>query len=178
MKSLVMGGLMMLFANELLKAQNITVHLMADSMQLYGNYVLLDSNAKMQDAGNINGNTVQLKELRNEVYHLWISVSGFQEVDTSFHPQNLTNLQIILTPIRNQLKDVRIRAIRPIFEAGANGTLIRIENTLFSRSANAQELLGRMPGVSVSGNKINVFGRGEAFIYLNGREISFESFKA
>lgn len=178
MKSLVMGGLMMLFANKLLKAQNIAVHLMADSMQLYGNYVLSDSNAKMQDAGNINGNTVQLKELRNEVYHLWISVSGFQEVDTSFHPQNLTNLQIILTPIRNQLKDVRIKAIRPIFEAGANGTLVRIENTLFSRSANAQELLGRMPGVSVSGNKINVFGRGEAFIYLNGREISFESFKA
>lgn len=178
MKSLLMGVLILLYANQSLNAQNIIVHLKADSMQLYGNYILSDSSSKMLDGGIISGNTFSLKELRNENYHLWISVSGFKEVDTSFHSQNLTTLNVVLNPIRNQLKDVKIKAVRPIFETGVNGTIVRIENTLFSRSANALELLGRMPGVSVSGNKVNVFGRGEALIYLNGREISFENYKS
>ncbi|MFN8308797.1 MAG: outer membrane beta-barrel family protein [Chitinophagales bacterium] len=91
---------------------------------------------------------------------------------------NAISLEVQMQQQWQQLGTARVTAKKLLFERTADGMLVNVENTLLSKSANAAELLARVPTVSVSGNKVSVFGRGEALLLLNGREITFENFKS
>ncbi len=74
----------------------------------------------------------------------------------------------------NNLSGVTVFARTPISKKSDEGTILNVENTVLASSSNTNELLTRSPGVVASGNTLQIFGKGEALIYLNGKQILYE----
>ncbi len=163
-------------------SQNRTVSVILvhpEQTNLNGSYLVSDSTDQLIGGSGFSTNSFDWEVTTNVTYRLFISVDGFSEIDTNLFVSDTTTLFTFqLAEITNAIDEVTITAKRPTFEKTVDGTRVNVENSLLSKSNNAQELLGRIPTVSVSGNKVTVFGRGDALIILNGKETTFESYKS
>jgi hypothetical protein len=74
----------------------------------------------------------------------------------------------------SNLGTVTVFARTPLSKRSDEGTILNVDNTVLASSSTTNELLSRSPGVVVSGNMLQVFGKGEALIYLNGKQILYE----
>jgi len=82
-------------------------------------------------------------------------------------------------PQNNELNEVVIKKQTQLVKHSSNGTIeVNVANTLLSTSSSVNELLSRVPNVTVSEGQISVLGKGEAIIYLNGILINYERFAA
>ncbi len=106
-----------------------------------------------------------------------VKISSFGLGDTSFTVTTTGDEydfgSISLSAVR-QLSGVVVTAKAPLFKKTGEGTRVNVENTMLSASTSAAEVLSRSPGVTVGKGTINVFGKGDALIYLNGKPITFE----
>jgi hypothetical protein len=79
----------------------------------------------------------------------------------------------------NELNDVVIKKQTQLVKHSSNGTIeVNVSNTLLSTSSSVNELLSRVPNVTIAEGQISVLGKGEAIIYLNGILINYERFAA
>ncbi len=79
----------------------------------------------------------------------------------------------------NELNEVVIKKQTQLVKHSSNGTIeVNVANTLLSTSSSVNELLSRVPNVTVAEGQISVLGKGEAIIYLNGILINYERFAA
>ncbi|MBW1658095.1 TonB-dependent receptor domain-containing protein [Flavobacterium quisquiliarum] len=79
----------------------------------------------------------------------------------------------------NELNEVVIKRQASLLKYGANGNIdVNVNGTVLATSSSVNELLGRVPNVVVADGEINVLGKGEAIIYLNGVLINYERFAA
>ncbi|SHL23776.1 outer membrane beta-barrel family protein [Flavobacterium saccharophilum] len=79
----------------------------------------------------------------------------------------------------NELNEVVIKKQTQLVKYSSNGTIeVNVVNTLLSTSSSVNELLSRVPNVTVAEGQISVLGKGEAIIYLNGILINYERFAA
>ena len=68
------------------------------------------------------------------------------------------------------LDAVNIDAIRPSFSSGNSGELIiNVKGSLLENSTSLSEVLSKSPSIIVEDGKINVFGKGEAIVLVNGK---------
>lgn len=82
-------------------------------------------------------------------------------------------------PQNNELNEVVIKKQSSLVKYSSNGTIeVNVDNTLLSTSSSVNELLSRVPNVTVAEGQISVIGKGEAIIYLNGILINYERFAA
>lgn len=72
------------------------------------------------------------------------------------------------------LSEVVVSASIPLFVRKEGNTIVNIENTMLASSTSLIELLTKTPSVKMGENSLSVFGRGEALIYLNGKQINYE----
>ena len=77
---------------------------------------------------------------------------------------------IRLTPENHMLKNVVVKG-KPQYQMTMGGMEIAIEGTLLSKMGSALDVLGQLPRVSVSGNSVNVFGKGSPLIYINNKKM-------
>ncbi|MBF4465885.1 outer membrane beta-barrel family protein [Flavobacterium sp. LC2016-12] len=79
----------------------------------------------------------------------------------------------------NELNEVVIKRQTALVKYSSNGTIeVNVANTLLSTSSSVNELLSRVPNVTIAEGQISVLGKGEAIIYLNGILINYERFAA
>lgn len=79
----------------------------------------------------------------------------------------------------NELNEIVIKKQTQLVKHSSNGTIeVNVANTLLSTSSSVNELLSRVPNVTVAEGQISVLGKGEAIIYLNGILINYERFAA
>jgi len=79
----------------------------------------------------------------------------------------------------NELNEVVIKKQTQLVKHSSNGTIeVNVANTLLSTSSSVNELLSRVPNVTIAEGQISVLGKGEAIIYLNGILINYERFAA
>ena len=79
----------------------------------------------------------------------------------------------------NELNEIVIKKQTQLVKYSSNGTIeVNVVNTLLSTSSSVNELLSRVPNVTVAEGQISVLGKGEAIIYLNGILINYERFAA
>lgn len=78
------------------------------------------------------------------------------------------------------LGEVRITGRPPLIRQTANGNMeVTIASTILESSSSVSELLSRTPGVSLDENgTLQVSGRGQALLYLNGKPINPERMAA
>jgi hypothetical protein len=107
-----------------------------------------------------------------------VSAKGFMDnyvpvkVSSGISDYNLGT--ITLSDLVN-LNEVTVTSRAPLFKRNTEGgTRVNVENTILASSVSANELLSRAPGIIVRTNSIQLFGRGEAVIYLNGKQIERE----
>lgn len=67
------------------------------------------------------------------------------------------------------LKEVVVKASRPISRLNDDGIVTRIKGTILEKLGTARDVLGYLPGVSSINGSVEVFGKGVPLIYINGR---------
>ncbi len=69
------------------------------------------------------------------------------------------------------LKEVVVKASRPISEMDGEGMVTTVAGTVLQSLGSARDVLGYIPGVITSNGSVEVFGKGATLIYINGRKV-------
>ncbi len=125
----------------------------------------------------VENSDFEIKEIANTEFILKIICPGHSDTNIVVSNPNHSGLidigTISLSKVL-QLKEVVFTSATPLFQRTNEGSRINVENTMLAACAGTAELLGKSPGLSVSGSKVSIFGKGEALIYLGGRQITYE----
>lgn len=100
-------------------------------------------------------------------YLLQISCIGYKTLCTPCHTTNINNW--ILTADAILLKETVITASRPIFKLKSGKLETNIQQTLLATLNNANDVLKHIPGLRLSEEGYNVFGKGTPIIYIDNR---------
>ncbi|MFN0014878.1 MAG: outer membrane beta-barrel protein [Saprospiraceae bacterium] len=175
-----------LLSRFIIGAQVFTLTGMVTDLQknaLPGNALLLDSNGEQLVRGVFFENgAFALSADSAGSYLLRVTSLGFSDADIpvtiSAGTPAIDVGEIALKESPALLGEVTVSARKKMFEKTPDGTRLNVQNTMLGKSANAVEMLTKTPGVTIASGRVNVFGRGEAAIYLNGKEIPFGAFRS
>ncbi len=118
-----------------------------------------------------NGNFVIESEAGQ--FNLEISFLGYNSKTISLSVSENKDLGVIvLEEAIEQLEGVSIIAKKPTIKKEAGVLTMNVENSSISEIGNASDILRQTPSLSVSSeNAIQVFGKGQAQIYIDGRRV-------
>ncbi len=131
------------------------------------------------DSSLIKGDAFQTKEItikgiNNDSVILYINTLSFSEkylnIINSKHDKIIDLGIIHLTD--NKLNEIVIKGNTPLISFDGDKTILNVENTSFSNSGSAEDILKKSAKVSIDqNNTISVFGKGEAKVYINDKQI-------
>lgn len=104
---------------------------------------------------------------------LRVSALGFEDKFIDNPSGNLDTIYLTQSPVA--LSDVVVRGKRQIVKMGSEGVKVSIRNTYLEHAGTAQDVLAKMPFVVKSGTELEVIGKGEPLIYINGRKLRDKS---
>lgn len=82
---------------------------------------------------------------------------------------------IVMRLNEKQLAAVTVVGKSPLIKYTDNGTIeVNVANTVLSASSSVTEILSKSPNVIENNGQLSVFGKGEAIIFRNGRQITNE----
>lgn len=89
------------------------------------------------------------------------------------HAANILDKDSVESTIKDSvtLKEVVVKASRPISRLNDDGIVTRIKGTILEKLGTAKDVLGYLPGVSSINGSVEVFGKGVPLIYINGRKM-------
>ena len=96
-----------------------------------------------------------------------ISCVGFRTIERQMPVSNVGTIRMQVE--NNYLGNVTVSGRIPVFRSEADRLQYIVSNDEFARGLNAQELLNRVPMVSMAGGRAMILGRGAAHFMLNGR---------
>lgn len=100
---------------------------------------------------------------------LRISALGFEEKTISTDGSAVGEIR--MTPASYSLGEVTVKGSHPVAKLKGDGIQIDVTGTGLAVAGTALDVLGKLPFVSRSGYDIEVLGRGEPLIYINGRQV-------
>ncbi|MCE6988708.1 outer membrane beta-barrel protein [Dyadobacter sp. CY323] len=151
------------FSNEVLPGTTVRVLKAPDSTFVKGE--ITDASGKFK-----------VSSLENGSYLLDISALGQKRFVSaplmmdSAH-QILVLPAIILLSAKNvELKEVTVKAKKPLIEQAIDRTIVNVESMISSATSNTMEVLEKTPGVSVNANgEISLNGRNGVLVLIDGR---------
>ena len=110
-------------------------------------------------------------------YLLKISTMGFNDktLELNIDKDIFDTGEIIIDSASIFLSEVVITARRPTFQYIDNALIMNVANSSISDLGDANDIIKRMPGVIVSGENFNVFGKGVPEIYINHKKVRNQS---
>ncbi len=78
---------------------------------------------------------------------------------------------IRLQPEAYTINNVVVKGTRPQFKFTPDGMGVNVESTILANMGSALNTIGELPLVSVNGEKIDVFGKGEPEVYINSKKV-------
>lgn len=96
-----------------------------------------------------------------------ISCVGFKTIKHEMPVSNVGTIRMQME--NNYLSNVSVSGRMPVFRSESNRLQYIVGNDEFARGLNAQELLNRVPMVSMAGGRAMILGQGPACFMLNGR---------
>ncbi|QEH41548.1 outer membrane beta-barrel protein [Chitinophaga sp. XS-30] len=78
---------------------------------------------------------------------------------------------LVMKEVSRELKEVVIRAEKPLFQQQVYGTVVNVESSVLSKGSSALELLERSPGVFIDrrDNNIVLNGKNGVMVMINGK---------
>jgi len=165
----------MAFMPLLIKGQTITGKVCDQTGKAveYANIVYLDSYMHYQ-AGSItkeNG-AFSIPIVDDKVSgYLITSFVGMSSDTIKISSDVQQPLLIVLKTQSEELNEVVVKGTRNLFKNGQDMITANVQNTILAKAGNLDKLMNQIPFVSGGGGKYNVFGRGEAVVYLNNRKV-------
>ena len=172
-----------LFSNQL-KAQEryelIARVVDAKEEVLFGNLLVLSP----ADSSLIKGTyfmdgKAHISDIKEAAVLVRVTSMGFR--DTLLEVNNLSSKRVFdlgiiqLQQSSLKLKEVAVVGNVPLFESGPDGAVkVNVQKTMLAASTSVKEVLSKSPNVLVGENSLAVVGKGEALLYLDGKQISFE----
>ena len=99
---------------------------------------------------------------------LKISFVGYETQMVEARP----GVTVTLKPESTQLAEVTVRANRPAIRLKNDALVASVQGSMLSQAGTANDVLRRLPSLTAdSKGNISVFGKGEAKIYINHREV-------
>lgn len=74
-------------------------------------------------------------------------------------------------PDTKQLNEVIVKSNLPKTHVKGDALITNIEGSVLEHSGTSIDLLNKIPMVEAKGENVSVFGRGDAVVYINGREV-------
>lgn len=91
---------------------------------------------------------------------------------TVYRPVNSADIGIVkLTTDALLLSEVTIKADLPKVRLKGDAMVTTVAGSVLEKSGTGNDLLDKIPGISADDGSVNVFGRGAAEIYINGRKM-------
>lgn len=98
-----------------------------------------------------------------------ISSIGYTTVYRPASPADMGVIQ--LTSDAQLLNEVVVKADLPKMRLKGDAMITTVAGSILEKSGTGNDLLDKIPGVSAEDGSVNVFGRGAAEIYINGRKM-------
>ena len=109
--------------------------------------------------------------LRSERPNLLLRVSSIGYA-TIYNKVEKTDLGVIqLLPDAQLLGEVVVKGDLPKVQLKGDAQVTNVTGTILEKAGTGNDLLSKLPGVSAEEGTVNVFGSGEAEIYINGRKM-------
>lgn len=140
----------------------------------YANVVLLSLPDSAFVTGTISGEDGTFS-LNTTPPHQIIRISSIGYA-TIYRPINLADIGIVqLTADTHQLGAVTVKADLPKMRLKGDAMVTTVAGSVLEKSGTGNDLLDKIPGISAEEGTVNVFGRGTAEIYINGRKVRSSS---
>ncbi len=98
---------------------------------------------------------------------LRVSFIGYETQTLPAKPEQ----EIFLKPDTTMLGEVVINGDIPRIRLRDDAVVATVENTVLSKAGTANDVLKRLPAITYEDGAISIFGKGQAKIYINNREL-------
>lgn len=140
----------------------------------YANVVLLSLPDSAFVTGTISGEDGTFS-LNTTPPHQIIRISSIGYA-TIYRPVNPADIGVVqLTADTHQLGAVTVKADLPKMRLKGDAMVTTVAGSVLEKSGTGNDLLDKIPGISAEEGTVNVFGRGTAEIYINGRKVRSSS---
>ena len=152
-----------------LHAQSITGKVLdeSDAPLAYANIILQKADSTYL-AGTITDTTgTFIISGYHDAVRVQISFIGYE---TEY--RSVDNLTLIrLTPDTEVLGKSVVKATLPKTEIKGDAFVTKIENSVLAEAGSANDVLSKLPGVTLKDDGFEVFGKGVPLIFINGRQV-------
>ena len=154
-----------------MNAQSINGKLVDEKNQplAYANVVLLQADSTFV-SGTISdemGSFHLLKDEKGMIVR--ISSIGYTTIYKKVNGGNFGIIQ--MASDAQLLGEVTVKGTLPTTQLKGDAMITGVTGTVLERAGTAENLLNQIPNVSAQDGNVNVFGRGNAQVYINGRKV-------
>ena len=114
--------------------------------------------------------TLAIKGGKNPGY-LITSYVGMSADTISLSKKVQQPLRIILKTMLAEIDEVIVKGKHSLFKNENDIITANVQNSILAKAGTLDNLMNKIPFVSGGGGEYNVFGRGEAIVYLNNRKV-------
>lgn len=129
-------------------------------------YSLPDSSLITGTVTDATGNFL-LETSKTQNSFLQVSFIGYKTVRVAARPEQT----IVLQPETIMINEVIVKGSLPKIRLKNDALVATIQNSVLSKAGTANDVLKRLPSLTGDNGKFTVFGKGEAKIYINNREM-------
>ena len=170
-------ALILLLLPALCFAQNTIKGKITDGSQaiVWANVVLTNANGELitgtitNDDGNFDLNT------KSGTYNLIVSFIGYSSYEKEITINDHLDLGTILLSADNTLDEVVITHQKKLIEQKPDRIIFNVGNSVTAIGGNALDAMRIAPGLRIQNNSINLLGRGESRVMVNGRLLQLSS---
>jgi ferric enterobactin receptor len=114
-------------------------------------------------------------EIKGGNYYVEFSMLGFQKEtkNLNFPADNGKSFDIDLLTDAAILSTVEVTAKLPLLEQRADRLIVNVENNLTSINSNLMDVMKKVPGMIVTGDKIRMAGQSNITILIDGRSTKY-----
>lgn len=156
-----------------LHSQTITGKVVNDKNQpvIFANIILMDTDSLFL-AGEVSDDNGQfrLPQLVNAAL-LKISYIGYRDLLLPVRATQPDMGNIILREDAQLLNEVFVKGNLPKTRIKGDAMVTNVTGSLLEKAGTALDVLSKVPGLTLKGEDLNVFGRGTPQVYINGREV-------
>ena len=114
-------------------------------------------------------------------YNIQINCEEFEDIDQKIILNQNLNLKLVLSKIIfTELHEIILKSKKKTF-TNLNGNIkVDIANTIFKAIPNPVDLVSKLPGVQISGDKesISIVGKGNPLIYIDNQKVGMNDLNA
>lgn len=114
-------------------------------------------------------------------YNIQIKSEDFDDINQEITLNQNLNLKLVLSKISfTELNEIVLKSKKNIF-TNTNGNIkVDIASSIFKTVPNPMDLLSKLPGIQISGDKesISIVGKGNALIYIDNQKVGINDVNA